>query len=232
LIREAAILAGGLGTRLRSVVADRPKVLADVGGRPFLTWWLDALADAGLEKIVLLTGYLGDQVEAAFGPAYRGMNLVYSRESQPLGTAGALALARPFFQGGPVLAINGDSFFRADLAAYGEWFRAVGASAGLLLARVEDTSRFGRVRIEASGRVAAFDEKAGSTGPGWINAGVYLLAKSFMDRIPQGPGSLERDVFPRFIGQGLYGRPVEAGFLDIGTPESYGLAASFLRAGQ
>src|SRR5258707_9853601 len=93
----AAILAGGLGSRLRPVVADRPKVLAPVGGRPYLTYLLDRLADAGFEEVVLLTGFQAEMVWDAFGDAYAGMRLVHSREPQPLGTAGALRLALPYF---------------------------------------------------------------------------------------------------------------------------------------
>ena len=106
----AAILAGGLGTRLRSVVKDRPKVLAEIRGVPFLTYLLDQLAAAGVRDVVLCTGYMGEQVRSAFGDSYGGMCLSYSQESSPLGTAGALRLALPLFKSSSVLVMNGDSF--------------------------------------------------------------------------------------------------------------------------
>src|SRR5687767_8460671 len=112
----AAVLAGGLGSRLRPAVADRPKVLADVAGRPFLAYMLEQLAAAGMSRAVLLTGYRGDQVEAAFGPSFAGLRLAYSREPEPLDTAGALRYALPLLDRRTVLVLNGDSFCRLDLA--------------------------------------------------------------------------------------------------------------------
>src|SRR5690349_11866919 len=106
----ALILAGGLGTRLRSVVADVPKVLAPVHGRPFLACLLDQLADAGLTHAVLCTGYRADLVAAAFGTKYRNLTLDYSEETEPLGTGGALRLAIDRARSQTVLAMNGDSF--------------------------------------------------------------------------------------------------------------------------
>jgi NDP-sugar pyrophosphorylase family protein len=131
----AAILAGGLGTRLRSVVADRPKVLAEVRGRPFLSFLLDQLAAAGVRYVVLCTGYRGEQVQAAFGNSYGGLRLAYSQEPSPLGTAGALRWALPLCESDVVLALNGDSFCDADLPAFWDWRCARGAEATLLLTR-------------------------------------------------------------------------------------------------
>ena len=114
----AAILAGGLGTRLRPAVADRPKVLAPVGGRPYLTYLLDQLAGAGVREVVLLTGYAADEVRDALGDRYGRMRLRYSVEPAPLGTAGALRLALPLLAAPAVLLLNGDSYCDADLGAF------------------------------------------------------------------------------------------------------------------
>lgn len=224
----ALILAGGLGTRLRSVVSQRPKVLAETCGRPFLSRLLDQLTAVGVAEAVLCTGYLGEQVEATFGNSYHGLRLVYSRETTPLGTGGALREALPLAACDPLLVMNGDSYFQVDLPAYWAYHHAHAARATLALARVPDTQRFGRVTVAEDGRVLAFEEKGSRGGPGWINAGIYLLARERLAAIPpQGAVSLERQCFPAWIGAGLYGYAAEGEFLDIGTPESYAAATEF-----
>jgi D-glycero-alpha-D-manno-heptose 1-phosphate guanylyltransferase len=173
----AVILAGGLGTRLRSVVADRPKALAQVQGRPFLSFLLDQLVESGIGHAVLCTGYLGEQVPIVFGKNYRGLRLAYSRESSPLGTGGALRNAAPLLESATLLVMNGDSYCDADMGAFWTWHVAQRSDATILLRRMQDTQRFGRVRMDARGRVKSFEEKNGAAGPGWVNGGVYLLAR-------------------------------------------------------
>ena len=119
----AVILAGGLGTRLRDAVANRPKVLAKVGPRPFLSYLLNQLAAAGIRHVVLCTGYMGQMVREAFGSKYRTMTLEYSLEPAPIGTAGALRLALPLLRSDPVLVMNGDSYCEADLGAFATWLQ-------------------------------------------------------------------------------------------------------------
>lgn len=225
----AAILAGGLGTRLRSVVADRPKVMAEVRGRPFLAYLLEQLAQAGFKHTVLCTGYLGEQVKATFGDTYSSLHLQYSQESSPLGTAGALQLVLPLFQSEQVLVINGDSFCNANLSDFWAWYHAKkDAEAALLLTQVPDTKRYGRVQVEPSGQVLKFEEKGDTEGAGWINAGIYLLERRLLSTIPKSRAvSLETEMFPDWIGQGLYGYCSQGRFLDIGTPESYAIADNF-----
>ena len=230
----AYILAGGFGTRLRQVVSDRPKVMAEVLGRPFLYHILDRLARLGIARAVICTGYMAGQLEAAVGPTYRGMELCYSREETPLGTGGALRLALERHPCDLALALNGDSLVEADLAAYLDWFGQNNFQAALLLVDVDDCARFGRVEIEdkadTQGRVLAFLEK-GAPGSGLINAGVYLLRPQALSSIEPGHNaSIETDVFPQLARDGsLGGFPVQGGFLDIGTPESYTAAGRFLR---
>ena len=232
----AAILAGGLGTRLRSAVADRPKVLAEIRGRPFLVYLLDQLVAAGVKYAVLCIGYLGERVQAEFGDAYGRLRLVYSQESSPLGTAGALRLALPLFKPGlseanvsdSVLVMNGDSICQANLRAFWAWHYARGADATLLLTRMPDTRRYGRVQVDENGLVLRFDEKNRSGGPGWINAGIYLINRRLLLTIPASRAvSLEQEMFPVWIGRGLYGYKSKGRFLDIGTPEAYAMAKQF-----
>ena len=224
----AVILAGGLGTRLQAVVADRPKVLADIGGRPFLAYLLDQLAAAGIRYAVLCTGYLGEQVQSAFGHSYAGLRLAYSQEPSPLGTAGALRLAMPLLESDPVLVMNGDSFCQADLPAFWAWHCAHVSAATLLVTEMPDTERYGRVQTGADDRVLHFDEKGSARGPGWISAGIYLLSRSVVETIPSGRAvSIERETFPAWIGRGLYAYRSQGRFMDIGTPETYTDAERF-----
>jgi NDP-sugar pyrophosphorylase family protein len=224
----AAILAGGLGTRLRPAVGDRPKVLAEISGRPFLTFLFDQLLHAGIRRVVLCTGYLGEQVRAAFGDSYGSLHLLYSQETFLLGTAGALRLALPLLESESVLVMNGDSYCELDLQAFWTWHRGRQATASLALAQLSDTRRYGRVEVDAEGTVLSFYEKGYTDEPGWVNAGIYLLQRSLLLKIPaKGAVSLERELFPVWIGYGLYGYRSKGRFLDIGTPEDYAEVQEF-----
>ena len=223
------ILAGGLGTRLRSVISDRPKVLAEVLDRPFLTYLLDQLSFAGARKVILCTGYMGDRVQEVYGNTYKSLHLLYSQEDEPLGTAGALRLALPLIESDHVLVMNGDSYIRTDLSCYVDWFFQIDRNASLFLVKVSDISRYGMVKIEKDESVSVFEEKGNAQGSGWINAGVYVLEKSLLAAIPEGKAfSLERQFFPNFVGKGLYGYCFHGKFIDIGIPETYLRAEQFI----
>jgi mannose-1-phosphate guanylyltransferase len=231
----AVVLCGGFGTRLRPAVDDRPKVLAPVEGRPFLDYLLARLARQGCTDVVLSTGYLGEMVEAFAGDgAAWGLRVRYAHEPAPLGTGGALRFAADSCGlQQPFVAMNGDTLFTGSLARLTAFHAAQpGARATLALVQVPDAARYGTVRTDAaSGAVTAFVEKAAATGPAWINAGVYVLDPALLAAVPRGRNvSLERDVFPAWIGKGLSGCPFpDAAFLDIGTPEDYARAAALLR---
>jgi NDP-sugar pyrophosphorylase family protein len=225
----AVILAGGLGTRLKSVVADRPKVMADVACRPFLAYLLDQIGATGISRVVICTGYKAEIVAEQFGASYRGLNLIYSQEQAPLGTGGALRLAGTHLRGpDPVLVLNGDSYCDFDLPAFLDWHCSTSAKASLILTEMPDTGRYGRVEVDDTGNVLGFSEKLAGSGKGWINAGIYLLSRDFLQSLPpSAPLSIERDVFPRWVGRGLRGFRCRARFIDIGTPESYSMAEQF-----
>jgi histidinol-phosphate phosphatase family protein len=223
----AVVLAGGLGIRLRSVVGDRPKVLAPVAGRRFLAYLLHQLADAGFEDVVLCTGYLGDQVLDAFGERFRKLNLLYSQEDQPLGTAGALRHALSLIRSETVVVLNGDSYCQADLAGFMSWHHDKRADASVLLTEMPETSRFGAVEADSDGRIRCFGEK-NTAGPGWINAGIYAISKRLLARIPDGVAvSLEHECVPKWIEDGLFAYRGGGRFLDIGTPDSFAEAQVF-----
>lgn len=225
---EALILAGGLGTRLRPVLPDVPKVLAEVGGRAFIRYLLAWLRLGGVTDAVLCVGHLAGAVEAALGGQAEGVRLRYSREVRPLGTAGALRLAVEQTRGETLLALNGDSFIRAGLRRFLGRGLSPDAKAMMLLRRVGDVSRFGSVTLGRNGEVAGFMEKSASGGPGLVNAGVYLMRREVLASLPEGREiSLEREVFPALAGRGLYGRVSRGAFLDIGEPDSLAAAQAF-----
>ena len=229
----AVVLAGGLGTRLRTVVIDRPKVLATVAGRPFLTYLLNQLAAAGVTDVVLCTGYLADQVRETYGDTYRSMRLSYSLEKSPRGTAGALRHALPLIHSDEILVMNGDSFCDVDLQNFYAHHVESEALASICLTGAEDSSRFGRVILGSDSRIIRFEEKSDCRGPGLINAGIYCLATCLLNSIPPMQRvSLEREVFPKLIGQKFYGYcETERTFIDIGTPESYQKAEELFSQG-
>jgi len=231
----AVILAGGLGTRLSSVVADRPKVLASVCGKPFLTYLLNQVAEAGVKHTVLCVGYRGDQIQGAFGESYAGMRLSYSQETALLGTGGALRLALSLIESGMFIAMNGDSYCEVDLRDLCMRHCTRRAKATLVLTFMSKsaksgikTTRYGCVTLGADEMITSFEEKGRTEGAGWMNAGIYALDLEMVRDIPQGRlVSLEREVFPSWVGQRLYGYRSRGRFLDIGTPKSYAQADKF-----
>lgn len=223
------VLAGGLGTRIRSVLGDAPKALAPIAGRPFLEYLLAQVRQAGFRHVVLLTGHGTDAIEGHFRRGDRvGLDVDYSHEPAPLGTAGAVRLAAERFQTGRYLVLNGDSFLAVSLHRIIAAHRlAVGNEqppplATIAVARVNDTSRFGRVEVDPTNHVVRFAEKDGASQPGLINAGVYVMEQALVTSIPlQATISLERDVFPGIVGSGLHAEVVDAPFVDIGVPDAY-----------
>lgn len=225
---ETLILAGGYGTRLRPLVGDRPKVMAEVGGRPFLEWWMESLGAQGIRQVTLCVGFKSGQIKDHFGSCWGGVGIRYSNEESPLGTGGALALAASRMRGDWILALNGDSFCEVDLRAMWERHRGRTGAGTLAVVRSADTRRFGKVCWEHQGIVTALQEKSEQGGFGWINAGVYLLSRQMLIAAAKGAAcSLEREILPAWIGQGLRVENRTGRFIDIGTPESYLEAQTF-----
>lgn len=221
---SALILAGGLGTRLRAVVADRPKVLAPVSGRPFIEWLLDQLHAAGVRHVIVSTGYRAEMVREALGDSFGELTLTYSQEPQQLGTGGAVQHALPHITSSRLLIMNGDSYCDVPLRSFIEWHLGSEARLSMVLTAVADAGRYGRVEVDAEQRITAFREKQQGSGPGLVNAGIYLAERSILAQLSgyTPPFSLEREVFPQQVGGRFFG--FDAGsvrFIDIGTPESY-----------
>ena len=229
---EAMILAGGLGTRLRTVLGDTPKVMARVAGRPFVEWVLLELRRQGITRAILCTGHLGYVVENHFRHGEDlGMDIVYSREESPLGTGGAIKRGMECIRGDRFLVVNGDSFCRVDISQMEASHLNSRASATLWLAPSDNRGRFASVSIAEDGSVVAFREKSTEAGTGFVSVGVYLLERATAERIPPFQKvSIETDLFPSLVNSGLYAVVGNDGFLDIGTPEAFAGAEAFLEA--
>ncbi len=220
----ALILVGGLGTRLREVVSDKPKPMAMVGTVPFLEILIDSLSGKGVRNFVLLTGYKGKVIEEYFSNRYRDeLNIRISPEQEPLGTGGAVKNAEQFCTE-PSLLVNGDTFFDADLELLFRFHQEKQSSVSLSLFTVDDVSRYGSVIAGENGLITGFHEKnEGPGGAGVINAGLTLLSREFVRDLPAGRSfSMEREIFPWFArSEKMFGLAQDRPFFDIGTPESY-----------
>ncbi len=218
---DAVILCGGLGTRLREAEPGRQKTMVEVGGRPFLDRVVGWAAGAGLRRFVLCAGYRSEEVRRHFaeGPNHAGLDFVVSEEDRPLGTAGALARCRALLRGKTALVVNGDSLCPLDLRAFAAFHAKRGGIASVAAIAPGDRTDGGFVAVGAGDRVLSFSER--EPGPGRrLSAGIYLLEPEFWSFIsPQGPASLEKDVFPKALGRGVYAFITDAPLRDIGTPE-------------
>lgn len=226
-----AIIAGGLGTRIRSVLGDTPKVLAPVGGRPFLEILLDQLQQFGARRIVLCLGHLASSVIDHVEKHPRaGLEIVPVIEPQPLGTAGALRLARQQLISDPVMVMNGDTFVNTDFGPFLDAFRRADQGIAMLCSRVEDRSRYASIDVDDAGRILKFVEKNKALkGGGIVNAGVYLFSSTMLDRLGKSSGpSLELDFFADLPAGSISSYIPAGSFIDIGTPESLSEAAKEL----
>jgi mannose-1-phosphate guanylyltransferase len=224
---QAIVLVGGEGTRLRPLTESVPKPALTLVDRPFLAYMIEWLAGHGVEEVVLACGFLPDVLrDALVGEEERaGVTIRFVVEPQRRGTAGAIRFAadelgeslRDRF-----LALNGDVLTDLDLGALLRAHSERDARATLGLHPVEDSSAYGLVRSGKGGEVLEFLEKTGECAPGEINAGMYVLERSVLDLIQPGEEvSIERDVFPRLVGEGLHGLRLDGYWMDIGTPERY-----------
>jgi NDP-sugar pyrophosphorylase family protein len=171
----------------------------------------------------MCTGYLADQIEDEFSDGRSlAVTIEYSKEPEPLGTAGAVKFAERFLHGVPdFLVMNGDSFLELDLRQLIRLHRRHGGLATMAVVSVENAGRYGTVHVDSDNRVTEFCEKTGSDSPGLINAGVYVFSPAILELIPTGPVSLEKDVFPKLLDQGVHAAREPGVFIDIGTPADY-----------
>lgn len=223
---QAIVLVGGEGTRLRPLTSDVPKPAVTLVDRPFLAYVIEWLGAHGVSEAVLACGFLPDVLERALGDhEHAGVVITYVAEPQPLGTAGAIGFAARALGDrldDRFLALNGDVLADLDLSALVRAHEEQPGPATIALYPVEDSAAYGLVSCDEGGAVTDFTEKTGKPVPGQINAGVYVLERSVLDLIPAGRAvSIETEVFPRLVGEGLRALALEGYWMDIGTPERY-----------
>jgi D-glycero-alpha-D-manno-heptose 1-phosphate guanylyltransferase len=225
-MKDALILAGGLGTRLQSVVSDRPKPMAPINGRPFLEILIAHLQAAGIERVTLALGHMAHVVVEYFSSRALGIEISYVIESQPLGTGGAIANGLRGISAERVLVVNGDTFIDFPYAK----LEQKEAPICMAVAQIEDTARYGRVLLSDTGSVTGFVEK-GTAGSGLINAGIYLIRPSALELPGDGRAfSFETEILQVEAGRGNV-QAVAGGrmFIDIGVPEDYLRAQDVLK---
>ena len=230
---SAVILAGGLGTRLRSAVPDLPKPMAPIGGRPFLEHQLDYWIAQGISRFVLSVGYRHEAIMEYFGPRYKNVELEYVIEEKPLGTGGGFILAaEKACRGEPFLLLNGDTYFAADWKVLSAYALAHDADWCLSLFRTVEKGRYMGIEVSPQGQITSL--KSGSEyGSRLANGGVYWVHPRALRGSRFAPGekaSLEDDIFPTALasGQRLFGIEFTGTFIDIGVPDDYHRAATLL----
>jgi NDP-sugar pyrophosphorylase family protein len=215
--------------RLASVVSDVPKPLAPVAGKPFLDHVLAFLAASGVvRRVILSIGHMAEQITEHYTRHPAVLPLTFSMESTPLGTGGAVLLARQRIKGDHFLVLNGDSIVGVELRQLVARHISNGADASLTLVQVSDSRRYGSVKLDGD-RVVSFEEKNPEAGPGLINAGLYVFRFTSLATFPVAECSLERDILPRLLTGYVRGEVTSGPFIDIGLPEVYAKADEFVR---
>ena len=228
-MHEAIVLAGGLGTRLRSLVADVPKPMADINGRPFLDHVIRQLADNGVERAVISVGYRNEHIRNHFSNRCHGVTIDYAVEQEPLGTGGAIGHALGMIEGDRVFVLNGDTLCKVPLSNLIGVQGEHDADVVLTLKRMTGIERYGVVSVSPEGRIVRFVEK-GRDRNGLINCGVYLMSTRLFDgeSLPKS-FSFEHYLEEAIDRKRLWGCPSEGYFIDIGVPEDYRRAQQELR---
>jgi D-glycero-alpha-D-manno-heptose 1-phosphate guanylyltransferase len=218
---QAIVLAGGYGNRLRAVVADVPKPMAPVGGRPFLSYVFDNLAEHGFRVVVVAVSWLHESIVSAFGDNYRGLELRYSIEPEPLGTGGAIKQSFQYINDDLAFVLNGDTFQRLPYEPMLRLAERERSDVVVAVRAVKNADRYGIVKLEGT-RIAKFSA-TGANGPGLINAGAYLVRRSLVEGQNLGKAfSFERDVLlPGVHSQVITAYLIDGNFIDIGIPEDY-----------
>lgn len=220
---QVLILAGGLGTRLRSVVSDRPKPMAEVNGKPFLEYLIRNLVNKGYKEFIIAVGYKKEKIIEYFNDGSDfGCNIKYSIEEEPLGTGGAIANAKRLING-DILVLNGDTFFDIDFKALEKLHKEKQSKYTLALRKVDNVSRYGAVEFDEDDKIIGFSPKGENSESSYINGGIYIVKKEIIDNLEENKFiSLENDIIPNIVNKGnMYGYKSNDYFIDIGIPEDY-----------
>ncbi len=216
---DVLILSGGQGTRLKEVVSDRPKTMAEVNQRPFLDILIDYTSSFGFRRFIICTGYKSAIIKNYYADYTGPRQILISDETTPLDTGGAVKNAEKLIQSASFLVMNGDSFCPVDLSGFAGFHAEKDAMISMVVVEAEDARDYGLIRLDDSQKIIRFAEKSGDA-KALINAGIYLFKKEVLAALPHNTKySLEYDLFPKLAGKELYGYISTAQMIDIGTPE-------------
>lgn len=229
---DIVILCGGEGTRLRSVVSDRPKALAAFGDTTFLDILLNTLTRNGFERFILCVGYMKNQIKEHF-EHIKDVKILFSEDDEPLGTGGALKNAKSLIQSETFIVMNGDSICDINYQDFYQFHKNKAVILSMALIRTKDTQDFGSVVINETNEIISFKEKVKTSDICLINAGIYLMQKDIFLHMPDNSKfSLEHDFFPKITGQHCAGFIVNGELIDIGTPDRYENAVHLMGGGK
>ena len=223
---RALILAGGKGTRLRTVVSDVPKPMAPVCGKPFLDFLLKQLKDENVSSVIVSTGYMAEVIESSYPEGFEGMHISFSRETTPLLTGGAIKKATQNLNSELLIVLNGDSFVKLDLEKISKFHREKGADITVLSVYMKDASRYGLLKLSSDSKVETFCEKK-INSQGQINAGVYVFNSNLLKDYNEDIFSFEEWLNNNLVKLKVYAFISEEDFIDIGVPEDYERAQRF-----
>ena len=224
MLNTAIILAGGRGTRLKTIISDLPKPMAPIMNVPFLTYQLNYLKHFGIKKVIFSVGYLSEKIIAHYNQSFENISIEYSIEKNPLGTGGGIRMAMSNLKEDLVLILNGDSFFDLDLEQFYNLHHEQKSDFSLALRYVNNSERYGNIEFNLSHQITSFIEKNQLNQSGYINAGVYILSKKLylQNTKPDINFSIEKDFFEKQLNQLIIkGFEFKDYFIDIGIPEDY-----------
>lgn len=222
IIKEAIVLAGGLGTRLKSEVPDLPKCMAPVAGRPFIDYVIQDLVKSNIEKIIFALGYKYEIVLEHLDKMWPDLSYDYSVEGQPLGTGGAILLACKKITQKHFMVVNGDTLFSIDAISMEKRHLSSNAFITVALKPMEDFDRYGSVILDAENTILRFMEKS-YVQKGIINGGIYMIDKDVFVNLKQPEKfSFEKDILEVFVSENqIKGFISDTYFIDIGIPEDF-----------
>lgn len=227
---DVVILCGGLGRRLRPVIKDRPKPMAEINHKPFLDIILEHIVSYGFRRSILCIGYMSHFIKGYYKSKLNHMNILFSEEKEPLGTGGALKKAKRLIRSKTFLVLNGDSFCPIDFSKFIDFHLSKGALFSIGLTKIKQSQNCGKIKLNDKQKIISFREKGKLRNKEYCSVGIYLMEKSIFSLMSKRKSfSLEYDFFPTLVGQECYGYRTGATLIDIGTPEIYQKAQSYFR---
>ncbi len=229
---DVIILAGGLGTRLKSIVPDLPKALSPINGRPFLDYILDFLEESdSVNNVILAVGYMADQIIEKYTNRHEyNFEILFSREETVLGTGGAIKRALQYSTTDSIMVLNGDSYVDVRVNDVIAFHREKNSSMTIIVKKIRNPGRYGLIKFDDNHRITSFNEKRTSTTEGYVNTGIYLFKREIFNNIEENRTiSLEKELIPFFINSNIYGFVTHGKFIDIGIPETYQIADKFFK---